>query len=49
MSLADCFGMDLNLVHACNETPAIVSGRLERPKQSIARAQDHLVLPSHAA
>ena len=49
MSLADCFRMDLNLVHACNETPAIVSGRLERPKQSIARAQDHLDLPSHAA
>ena len=30
MSLADCFRMDLNLVHACNEIPAIVSGRLER-------------------
>ena len=30
MSLADCFRMDLKLVHACNETPAIVSGRLER-------------------
>ena len=30
MSLADGFRMDLNLVHTCNETPAIVSGCLER-------------------
>ena len=31
MSLADCFRMDLNLVHSCNETPATFSGHRERP------------------